>query len=122
MNSETSATPQNRRTRKRASTIRPRASGYGSMRPRQMRARLQRRNFDRKARKDLFTRRLLQALDDAITYRTGQASKTCPACTGQDRCAEHAENQALIWTYQQMHAATLEQLHQAAIPKPGNLR
>jgi hypothetical protein len=121
MNGDTTETRQNQRTSSQTTT-RLRASGSGGMRLRQMRATLQRRNFDRKARKDLFTRRLLQALDDAITYRTGQASQTCPACAGLDGCAEHAENQALIWTYQQMHAATFERLHQAARPKPGNLR
>jgi len=122
MNGETSATPQNRRTRRRTTTTRLPASGPGnSIRLRQMRTRLQQRNSYRKARKEVIARRMLQAYEDAITFRSAQLSEPCPACTGPDRCAEHAQNQTLIWTYQQMHAATLERLHQTARPKPGNL-
>jgi hypothetical protein len=80
---------------------------------RQMRTRLQRRKI-RKARKEAIARRMLQAYEDAITFRTGRLSTPCPACTGPDKCAEHTENETLIWTYQQMHAATSERLRQTA--------
>ena len=80
---------------------------------RQMRTRLQRRKI-RKARKEVIARRMLQAYEDAITFRSGHFSEPCSACTGPDKCAEHGENETLIWTYQQMHAATSERLHQTA--------
>ena len=79
-----------------------------------MRTSIQRRNSYRKARKEAIARRMLQAYEDAITYRTAQLSTPCPACTSPDKCADHAETETLIWTYQKMHAATSEKLHEIA--------
>ena len=104
MNAETSATPQNRRTRGRTTIARLLASGFD-----RMRIKLLRRNF-RETQKEIIARRMLQAYEDAITFRSGQLSEPCPACTGPDRCAEHAENEILIETYRKMHAATSERL------------
>jgi hypothetical protein len=84
------------------------------MRLRQIPTRRQRRNFYRQAQKDVITRRLLQALDDAISFRSGLLSTPCPAYTGPHRCAEHAQNETLVATYQQMPAGTSERLHHTA--------
>jgi hypothetical protein len=45
----------------------------------------------------------LQALDDAIAYRTARMSQSCPDCSGPEagqRCDDHACDLELIAAYQ----------------------
>jgi hypothetical protein len=45
----------------------------------------------------------LQALEDAIAYRTARLTAPCPHC-GPQRCDDHATDTALIAAYQQAAA------------------
>jgi hypothetical protein len=53
---------------------------------------------------------LLQALDDAITYRRERITAPCPGCLpGKPRCDDHACDLDLITSYH--HARETENLH-----------
>ncbi len=58
----------------------------------------------------------LQALEDAIAYRTARLTATCPAC-GAVRCDDHATDTGLIAAYRQ--AATTLTAQTAATWPPG---
>jgi hypothetical protein len=59
----------------------------------------------------------LQALEDAITYRTNRLTAPCPHC-GPVRCDDHATDTGLIAAYRQA-AATLAAGHPLAAWRRG---
>jgi hypothetical protein len=57
----------------------------------------------------------LQALEDAIAYRTARLAAPCPHC-GPDRCDDHATDTGLIAAYR-LTAAALATVPTAAWPR-----
>lgn len=48
---------------------------------------------------------MLQALDDAIAFRSGRLQRPCLDCTGRHRCTEHAFDQYLLEAYKTRHTS-----------------
>jgi hypothetical protein len=55
----------------------------------------------------------LQALDDAIAYRTARAAAPCPDCGPQARCDDHACDVDLITAYQATARALVAEIEHA---------
>jgi hypothetical protein len=55
----------------------------------------------------------LQALDDAIAYRTARLAAPCPDCGPHARCDDHASDADLITAYQATARALVAEIEHA---------
>jgi hypothetical protein len=58
----------------------------------------------------------LQALDDAIAFRSGRLGEPCAGCAMADQCAGHVRDEELIAGYRRMQAVRFAEVLQGADP------